>query len=52
VLAENAVPRRHVADFFEMTAVAQAAVLELLQSVHRLVRERPPVNHACMFMCI
>jgi diadenosine tetraphosphate (Ap4A) HIT family hydrolase len=34
------VPRRHVADFFEMTAAEQAAVLELLNSAARLVRER------------
>jgi len=34
------VPRRHVADFFEMTAAEQAALLELLNEVHRLVQER------------
>jgi len=34
------VPRRHVADFFEMTAAEQAAVLELLNSARRLVRAR------------
>jgi diadenosine tetraphosphate (Ap4A) HIT family hydrolase len=34
------VPRRHVADFFEMTAAEQAAVLELLNSARRLVQEK------------
>jgi len=34
------VPRRHVADFFEMTAEEQAAVLELLNKVQRLVQEK------------
>jgi diadenosine tetraphosphate (Ap4A) HIT family hydrolase len=34
------VPRRHVADFFDMTAEEQAAVLELLNKAHRLVQER------------
>ena len=31
------VPRRHVADFFEMTAAEQAAVLELLNRAHKLI---------------
>ena len=34
------VPRRHVADFFEMTAAEQAAVLELLNTARRLVQEK------------
>ena len=34
------VPRRHVADFFEMTGAEQAAVLELLNRARRLVQER------------
>ena len=34
------VPRRHVADFFEMTAAEQAAVLELLNSARALVQEQ------------
>ncbi len=34
------VPRRHVADFFEMTAAEQAAVLELLNQARRLVGEQ------------
>ena len=33
------VPRRHVADFFDMRPAEQAAVLELLNKVHRLVQE-------------
>jgi diadenosine tetraphosphate (Ap4A) HIT family hydrolase len=32
------VPRRHVADFFEMTAPEQAAVLELLNGARRVVQ--------------
>jgi len=32
------VPRRHVADFFEMSAAEQAAVLELLNTAQRMVR--------------
>ena len=32
-----AVPKRHVADFFEMTSQEQVAVLELLREAHRLV---------------
>ena len=31
------VPRRHVADFFELTAAEQAAVLELLNRAHQLI---------------
>jgi len=31
------VPRRHVADFFQMTAQERAAVVELLDKAHRLV---------------
>jgi diadenosine tetraphosphate (Ap4A) HIT family hydrolase len=31
------VPRRHVADFFEMTAAEQAAVLELLNRTRQLI---------------
>ena len=31
------VPRRHVADFFEMTAAEQAAVLELLNRSRQLI---------------
>ena len=34
------VPRRHVADFFDMTAAEQAAVLELLNTARRLVQEK------------
>ena len=34
------VPRRHVADFFEMTAAEQAAVLELLNRTRRLIGEQ------------
>lgn len=34
------VPRRHVADFFEMTAEEQAAVLELLNRARDLVLEK------------
>jgi len=34
------VPRRHVADFFDMTAAEQAAVLELLSAVQRLVEAK------------
>ena len=32
-----AVPKRHVADFFEMTPQEHVAVLELLREAHRLV---------------
>jgi len=32
-----AVPKRHVADFFEMTPQEQVAVVELLREAHRLV---------------
>ena len=32
-----AVPKRHVADFFEMTAEEQTAVLELLREARRLI---------------
>lgn len=32
------VPKRHVADFFEMTTEEQVAVLELLRGAHRLAR--------------
>jgi len=32
------VPKRHVADFFEMTPEEQAAVLELLRSAHESAR--------------
>ncbi|HET7362777.1 MAG TPA: HIT family protein [Burkholderiales bacterium] len=34
------VPRRHVADFFEMTGAEQAAVLELLNKARRFIGER------------
>ena len=34
------VPRRHVADFFEMTAAEQAAVLQLLNEARRLVQQK------------
>ena len=34
------VPKRHVADFFEMTPQEQLAVLELLNRAHRLIREK------------
>jgi diadenosine tetraphosphate (Ap4A) HIT family hydrolase len=34
------VPRRHVADFFDMTAAEQGSVLALLNRAHRLVAER------------
>ena len=34
------VPRRHVADFFDMTQAEQAAVLELLNRARELVREK------------
>lgn len=32
------IPRRHVADFFDMTAAEQAAVLRLLNEAHSLLR--------------
>lgn len=34
------VPRRHVADFFEMTAAEQGSVLALLNRARKLVQER------------
>ena len=34
------VPRRHVADFFEMTPQEQAAMQELLQTAHREIHKR------------
>ena len=34
------VPRRHVADFFEMTAAEQAAVMDLLQRARRVIAEK------------
>ena len=34
------VPRRHVANFFDMTAQEQAAVLELLNAAQRLVQAK------------
>jgi len=34
------VPKRHVADFFEMTDAEQAAVLELLREVRRSIGSR------------
>ena len=34
------VPRRHVADFFDLTADEQAAVLALLNEVHRIVQAK------------
>ena len=34
------VPRRHVADFFDMDAAEQAAVLELLFRAHAFVQEK------------
>ena len=34
------VPRRHVADFFDMSDAEQAAVLELLSAAHKIVREK------------
>jgi diadenosine tetraphosphate (Ap4A) HIT family hydrolase len=34
------VPKRHVADFFGMSAEEQAAVLALLNQAHRFVEER------------
>jgi len=33
------VPKRHVADFFEMTREEQAAVLELLNKIHSSVKK-------------
>lgn len=37
------IPRRHVADFFEMTEAEQAAVMELMRELHRSVsREHSP----------
>ena len=38
------VPRRHVADFFDMTADEQAAVLELLSRAHGLLAAKYPVD--------
>ena len=34
------VPRRHVADFFDMTAEEQSAVLALLNEARRLIQEK------------
>jgi diadenosine tetraphosphate (Ap4A) HIT family hydrolase len=34
------VPKRHVADFFEMTRTEQAAVLELLAAVRESIRQK------------
>ncbi|MFZ3321075.1 MAG: HIT family protein [Usitatibacter sp.] len=34
------VPKRHVADFFEMTTHEQIAVLELLREAHQLARSK------------
>jgi diadenosine tetraphosphate (Ap4A) HIT family hydrolase len=34
------VPRRHVADFFDMTTEEQAAVLSLLHEAHRVIGAR------------
>jgi diadenosine tetraphosphate (Ap4A) HIT family hydrolase len=34
------VPRRHVADFFDMTPAEQSAVLALLNEVRRLVQSK------------
>ena len=34
------VPRRHVADFFELTAAEQAAVLSLLAESHRRIQAK------------
>ena len=34
------VPRRHVADFFDMTEAEQAAVLSLLNEARRLIQAR------------
>ena len=34
------IPRRHVADFFDMTAQEQAAVLELLNKARALIQEK------------
>jgi diadenosine tetraphosphate (Ap4A) HIT family hydrolase len=34
------VPRRHVADFFDMTAAEQAAVLALLNEARRLIQAK------------
>jgi len=34
------VPRRHVADFFDMTTEEQAAVLTLLNEAHRLIDDQ------------
>ena len=34
------VPRRHVADFFEMTSPEQMAVVELLNSAHALIQSQ------------
>ena len=40
------VPRRHVADFFDMTAAEQAAVLELLNRTHELIgKEHAPSGY-------
>ena len=34
------VPRRHVADFFDVTAAEQAAVMDLLQRARRVIAEK------------
>ena len=34
------VPRRHVADFFDMTAAEQLAILELLNAARRMVQAK------------
>jgi len=34
------VPRRHVADFFEMTRLEQMAVIELLNEAHQLLQSQ------------
>jgi diadenosine tetraphosphate (Ap4A) HIT family hydrolase len=34
------VPRRHVADFFEMSDAERAAVMELLVAVHKIVTQK------------
>jgi diadenosine tetraphosphate (Ap4A) HIT family hydrolase len=34
------IPRRHVADFFDMTPVEQAAVLELLNRAQALIKQK------------
>jgi diadenosine tetraphosphate (Ap4A) HIT family hydrolase len=34
------VPRRHVADFFDMTAAEQAALLSLLEEARKIIQEK------------